>query len=602
MQTTADTVGERRGAQESRRPEPGDGRTDRLVRRFDEIRTCRWFWPVALVVGYALEVAFRLVLVRGLDFPSVHPDEDTYLVLSRVLAGRSATEVPVGVVIPGGYPLLISPAMRLSSDPTTVYHLILGINALLNALVFPLAYLALRRLGVRRLLAYVFGGVTALLPPVIFYSQFAMADTVLPVLILAWLLCMHGWLTEGTVKRRAWYAVGMGLAAGYSMATHDRGGVVVAVTGVVLVGVLVLRWAPWRTTLAGLGALGVGAGAAKALAWWLERQFTVPPSQVGTFLMDGLKDFSILRRTLTRTVGQVWYFIVSTWGIGGLAIVVCVVAVFSSRFRRPDRIVGGVMVALLFGTALASAAALPDDARIDDWVYARYTSYLIPAAFVAGTALLARLPRRRLGYAAVATAAFTLLLAQGVIWSAGSKLRTQVFVLWGMPDVAFLSADWTKLNMMRATAAAFVVLAGVVLLLLAGGRKVMWAIGITLAFFACFSISTITEHVSKPFSHWRKSAATGFTKTAGIKPKDNLVIAWDVDWGLRATQTYEVYPGRVWYRDPRWQPVPEGATAVLTPLPSDPKAAPESYWPTHPANWYVDRTDKQGGWVIWRQR
>ncbi|KJS51616.1 hypothetical protein VM98_36175, partial [Streptomyces rubellomurinus subsp. indigoferus] len=112
--------------------------------------------------------------------------------------------------------------------------------------------------------------------------------------------------------------------------------------------------------------------------------------------------------------------------------------------------------------------------------------------FGAGTALLARLPRRGLGYAAGATAAFTLLLAQRGIWSGGSKLRTPVCVLWRMPDVAFLGADWTKLNMMRVTAAAFVVLAGVVLLLLAGGRTVMWAIGITLAFFACFSISTIT--------------------------------------------------------------------------------------------------------------
>ncbi|MGW2251874.1 phospholipid carrier-dependent glycosyltransferase [Kitasatospora sp. NPDC001660] len=576
------------------------GLQGRLMQRFDELRSRRWFWPAALAAGYLVEVLIRLVLVRGLSFPSVHPDEDSYLVLARVLAGRPTTEMPVGVVIPGGYPLLISPVMRIADDPVTAYQLILGINAFLNALVFPLAYLALRRLGVRRLLAYVFAGATALLPPVVFYSQFVMSDTVLPVLILAWLLCMHGWLSDGSPKGRHWYAAGMGASAAYTMATHDRGGVVVALTGVVLLGVLVLRWAPWRTTLVGLGALGAGAVGAKAFAWWLEKQFTVPPSQVGTFLLDGLKNLDILQRTVTRTIGQIWYFIVSTWGIAGLAVAVCLFAIFSSRFARPDRIVGAVMVALLFGTALAAAAALPDDHRIDDWVYARYTSYLIPVAFVVGTAILCRFSRKRLALAAAGTAGLTLALAQGVVLSAGSELRTQVFVLWGLPDVSFLTADWDKLNMMRATAAAFVILAGVVLLLVAGGRKVLWAIGVSLSLFACFATVTITEQVSHPFSKVRKSSATGFTQAAGLKPKDNLVIAWDMDWSLRMAQPYEVYQGRVWYLDPRWQKVPAEATAIVTPLPGDNKPA-EAYWPDRPSQWYVDRTNTKENWIIWRK-
>ncbi|MFB6894388.1 phospholipid carrier-dependent glycosyltransferase [Kitasatospora sp. NPDC056327] len=597
-QLTAPTEPEREGGPAAA---PPARRADRAVRRFEELRRHRWFWPAALGTGYVAQVVFRLVLVRGLTFPSVHPDEESYLVLARVLAGRPTTEMPVGVVIPGGYALLISPVVRFADDPATAYRLILVINALVSALVLPLACAALRRLGVRRLPAYVFGTATALLPPVLFYAQYAMTDAVLPTLILAWLLCLHGWLTDGPLRRRAWYAVGAGAAAAYAMSVHDRGGVVVAVTGVTFAGVLLLRLAPWRSTAAGLAVLGVGVLGARALETWLHAQFTVENSDVGGFLWKGLTDPEATQRTLTRTVGQVWYFMVSTWGIGGLAVTVCLVAVFRRRrFTPAERITGAVMLALLVGTALAAAAALPDDGRIDDWVYARYTSYLVPAAFVTGSAVLVRCGRRALVRTTLATAALTVLLGELVVLSAGGKLHSERFVLWGLPDVSFLATEWNRLAMGRATAAALVVLTAVVLMLLAGGRRVLWAAGVALAMFAAFATVTITEQVTRPHHEVRASTASGFNRAAAVKPEDNVVFAWDIYWPLRSTQAWEVYEGRVWYRDPRWQPVPAEATAVVTPLPEQGRA--EDYWPGHPAEWYVDRTSTEYKWAVWRKR
>ncbi|MQS12389.1 hypothetical protein F7Q99_08835 [Streptomyces kaniharaensis] len=559
----------------------------------------RWFWPGALLAGYAAEVLFRLHLVRQLSYPSIHPDEESYLVLARVLAGHQITEMPVGVVIPGGYPLLVSPALRIADDPVTAYHLVLGTNALLNALILPIAWLGLRRLGLDRPQAYAFAAATALLPPLIFYSEFAMTDTVMPVLILAWLLCMHGWLSDGSLRRRAWYAAGTGATAAYAMATHDRGGVVVAVTAVVFVGVLLLRWAPWRTVVAGLGALGTGLAGGKLLNAWLHAQFTVPASDVGGFLWKGLTDPEATRRTLTRTVGQIWYFIISTWGIGGLAVAVCLFAVFSKRFPRPHRITGGVMVALLAGTALAAAAALPDDKRIDDWVYARYASYLVPAAFTVGAAVLCRFRRRTLGGALAGAAGLTLVLGEAVIRSAGSLLRTQLFIPWGMPDALFLADDWGALRIMRTTAAAFAVLGVVVLLRLLARRRAVWA-GVALALFAGYATVTITEQISYPHSNWRKGTATGFTRSAGIRPDDSVVFSWDTDWALRGTQAFEVYRGRVWFRDPLTQPIPAAATVVVT-APAPEGKEPDSSWPERPAAWYVERIDRQQGWMIWRK-
>ncbi|MFC9325326.1 hypothetical protein [Kitasatospora sp. NPDC057015] len=562
--------------------------------------TRSWFWPALLVVGYLLQVAYRLYFVRHLSYPSVHADEDSYLVLARVLAGRPTTEMPVGVVIPGGYPLLISPALRIADNPVTAYHLVMGINALLNALVFPLAYVALRRFGLRRVLALLFGAATALLPPVVFYSQFAMSDTVMPVLVLGWLLCMHGWLSEGTARRRTWSAVGTGASAAYMMATHDRGSVVIAITVLVLVLALLLRWAPRRASLAGLATALAGAAAVKLFSAWLNTLFTVPPSEVGNLALEGITNTEILGRTLTRTAGQIWYLIVSTWGLGGLTIVFALFAVFSGRVPRALRVLSGVVVALMCGTALAAAAALPDDGRIDNWVYARYLSYLVPTLFVAAIALLARLSRRRLVYLVAGTALLALVLGEVVMQYAGKLLHDQVFVPWALADTSFLTLNWQSLEMVRATVAAMVVLAVVVLMRAAGGLRVLWGIGLSLVLFGAFATATVTDHVTYPHSKVRKASATGFTKAAGIVRGDSVVLAWDLDWGLRMAQAYEVYNGRIWVRDPRWQEVPAQATVVVTPL--EPGRSPEALWDNHPAEWYVAAVSEKEHWVVWRRR
>ncbi|MFF7990025.1 hypothetical protein ACFZDG_09575 [Kitasatospora xanthocidica] len=588
---------------EQTRPTDARGGTDPVLRiKAWALRaaTHRRFWPSVLIGGYLAQLVFRLYLVRHLSYPSVHPDEDSYLVLARVLAGRGVTEMPVGVVIPGGYPLLISPALRVTDDPVLAYHLIMGINAVLNALVFPLSYLVLRRLGLRRMLSYGFAFAIALLPPVIFYSQFVMSDTVLPVVVLGWLLCMHAWLSEESTKRRYWYAAGMAAAAAFSMATHDRGGVIVALTGLVIVLALVFRWAPWRTSVVGLVVLGAGFGAAKALAAWLLGHFSVPDSSVGTQAIEGFTNPELLPRTLTRSLGQIWYLIVSTWGMAGLAIAICLFGLFSSRIPRASRVVGAVMVALMCGIALAAASALPEDGRIDNWVYARYLSTLVPPMFAVGAAVLSRLGRRQAGYVilgALGVAAFCYVeVTQYATW----KLYKQVFIGWSMPDTSFLTANWSGLQMARATTAAFGLLLVAYLFRVAGGRKVLWAVTVALALFAGFATATITERVSYSHSNWRKFEATGFTKEAGIKRGDNLVVAWDMEWGLRMAQTYEVFPGRVWYKDPRWQELPAEATAIVTPLAAEGKTA-ESYWPNRPKEWYVAKESKKSGWIVWRK-
>ncbi|MFI6445567.1 hypothetical protein [Kitasatospora sp. NPDC050543] len=566
--------------------------------------TRTWFWPAVLVFGYLAQVVFRVVHVLHRAYPSVHADETSYLVLARILAGRPATEMPNETVIPGGYSLLISPALRLADNPVTAYHLVLGINALLNALVFPLVFVALRRLEIPRPLSGALAFAVALMPPVIFYSQFAMADAVFQVLVLCWLICMHGWLSEGPLRRRYAFGVGTGLAVGYAMATHDRGGVMVAITAVAFLAVLILNWAPRRTTLAAFAALAVGVGFAKLLSSYLTSQFAAKPSENGNAVLDGLKNPEILGRTITRVFGQFWYLMTSSWGIGAMGVALCVFALFSSRIDRAGRVVSFCMLAMMAGVALASAAALGDDPRIDNWVYARYLSPLVPGFFLIGAAALYRFRRRNLLYLTAGGVALMVLCAEIVIQYAGKELYRQAIIPWAMPDALFLAVDWGVLHIWRTMIGAGIVLAGCVLMRLTGGRKVMASVAAVLVLLAGFATNSVSTRVAEPYVKWRKNLATGFTHEAGIRKGDEVLMDWHVDWGLRMAQDYEVYWSRTTTMDlyNGKQPLPAGADVAVLELPGGDAAAAASSWPQPPKGWVLDRVSTQNRWVVWRHQ
>ncbi|MFE7594282.1 hypothetical protein ACFU6K_33245 [Kitasatospora sp. NPDC057512] len=560
----------------------------------------RWFWPVVLLLGYGGQVVFRLVLSIHNYFPSVHADEDSYLVIARVLAGRPTTEMPVGVVIPGGYPLLISPALRIADNPAAAYHLIMGVNALLNALVFPLAVAAARRVGLSRPHAYLVGTAVALVPPVVFYSQFVMSDTVLPVILLAWLLAMHGWLSPGTTRRRTLYAAGMGLGAGFALATHDRGGVVVALTALVLVVVLAAGWAPRLASLAGAGGLGLSYLGAKLLAGFVENQFKdVPPSTVGNKVFENLGDSKYIGTIIARTFGQLWYFMTSTYGFGAVALVLCVVVVFRRRYTVAERVVAFTMVALLFGTALASAAGLADNDRTDNWVYARYCAVLVPMFLVVGLAALWRAGVRALLWTALAGVAVIGIIQLSVGAYAGAALKLWVSP-WTVPDAMFLASTWDDLHMVRTSFGALAVLGACLLLRVAGGRRVVAAVVGCVTVFAAYATVAVTDNVSEPHAKARKYQAVGVAKEAGLRKGDNVVLDMDLDWDTRMSMAYEVYWGRVWSDDLKdGSAPPEAATAYLAGWSKG--DLPQASWPDARPGWHVAKFNKDRGWVLWRK-
>ena len=111
-------------------------------------------WVILLTLGWLVQTGLRVWFGREQFMPLAHPDETAYRVAARVLAGGPGADLSHSTLYQGGYPLLITPAYWFTSNPSTVYHAVLVINALLSALVLPLGYRACRRLGLGRPAAY----------------------------------------------------------------------------------------------------------------------------------------------------------------------------------------------------------------------------------------------------------------------------------------------------------------------------------------------------------------------------------------------------------------------------------------------------------------
>ena len=101
--------------------------------------------------------------------PLANPDEAGYMVAARVLAGAGApSDFSFGTLYQGGYPLLLVPIYWFTSNSVTVYHATLAVNAVVNAALMPLAYVAFRRLHARRWVAYAASAVAAVVPEGVF--------------------------------------------------------------------------------------------------------------------------------------------------------------------------------------------------------------------------------------------------------------------------------------------------------------------------------------------------------------------------------------------------------------------------------------------------
>jgi hypothetical protein len=564
----------------------------------------RWRWGLLLVAGWLVQAGLRAWLSRAQVVPLAIPDESAYLISARVFTGGVTANFSYSTLYPAGYPLLIAPVYWFTHDPVTVYRaVLLGINAPVSALVVPLGYVAGRRLGLERPWAFGVAMVAGLLPAALFYSQYAMTDAIYPVLVLAFLLVTHSWLTARSYVA----AVGSALLAGYAYAVHSRGAVLVA--GYALVGVFVFwrRLVPRLSAVAAAVALCVPLGLGRFLNHHLSSvMYPGGPRTLAGEALIRLRTVHGVIFVLEMAAGQLWRFVLDGWGVAGLGLAAAVFAIFRRVFPADLRIMAALAAGITLVTAVTSPAALPPT-QPQAWASGRYLDAMLVAFFLAGAVVLLRsAPRRLLLYAACVVPP-TLLAAVVVSVYAGASVPTSGFgAAFVFAEPAVLTQDWTQASVPLATLVAFVLLgAAVGAALLASRAGAGWAARLRMVVLAGLGVVSLvaslqlTSHISQASTPGQERITTAFVAGTGLRPGQQLAIGTGVSWQTWMPQAYEVWWAPLRFFNAGSASPPASATVAEVYWPAGQPAS--ASWPHAPAGWRIVLTDRSDDWVAWRR-
>ena len=583
-------------------------------------RTRTWL-IVAVVVGFLIQAGWRIYLSRNLITPAAHADEDGYLLAARALAGGpggSTTEN--GAFRRMGYPMLIAPVYWFVKDAFQVYRGVLLLNALLNALVFPLAFVFARRvLDLPRRTAYAAAFVAALLPAVVFYSEFAMTDAVLAPIALGWLVLLHRWLVATTVRGKLIGALGSGAVAGFFYVVHVRGTMVV-LAHVLLLGALFLLRSKaaanitWRLAAGSLVAAGVVTQLDRVLKLAVGDAITSIGNSPKSQTIGAVTTLHGFIRMTGGASGQLWYLCVATFGIGAVAVVASALPLLNVQQRWRDlreelnldvlgarRIVITAVLATTLLIALGSSAALPPgDARINYYAYPRYIHLLFPVWLLIGLYVLrvAKSARQILLLTGLA-AGMTVVTAGVVKLRVGGKWGA--FLAFDGPETSFLGWRWTSSGSTKPTGVAvagFARIVGAVLF----RRRLGLAVTIAgLGVVQLVMMPVIVQNVTVPMENMQYLSTTPKLVEEGyLKPGDVVAYARRQEgYYYQYNVAREVNWTALLLFDQTKEPVPAEAGFVIAPWhPTNKKL---SHWDGTQYGFSEVVADKDHHWALWKR-
>ena len=575
-------------------------------RTVDPLRR-NWLFALLLVAGWLGQAALRAWFSRAQVVPLDNPDETAYLIAARVLGGGPAADLS-GVMqyhatlYRGGYPLLITPACWFTSSPAAAYHAVLLINAAVSATVMPLGYLVCRRLGLSRPAAYGVAMIAALLPAGFFFSEYAIADAIFPVVTVAWLLATHSWLVATSPRARYAAAIGSAMLSGYACAVHPRGAVLLA--GYAAVG----AFTAWRRPAArgSVAAAALTVVVTAGAGWTLDRYLASALYPQGTHSLSGqlvatLESVYGAIHVAEMAGGQLWRLVLDSWGIAGIGLVAAVAAIARRGVRTDLRVMASLSVGVTVLIACAAPAALPPHQSLT-WASGRYLDGMTVTFFLVGAVVLLRAAARPILAFAACVAGLTTVAAVTVAVYAGTSLPTERGRTFNFGEPAVLTQNWSRASVLVATAAALgLLLLWVYFALLARYMRVLACVaGAAVAAVSLVAVAQLTAHCSRADNGWAR--AMGMSEMAaagGLKPGEQIAVASDITGILRLAQTFEVSSTQVQFFNPFRRPPPADVTVVDAAWPTGQPA--RASWPDAPAGWRVVAANRFGSWVVWRR-
>ena len=270
------------------------------------VKQTQWFAQGILFVLFGL---FFLYLGKESKTPLIYPDEAGYLGWARLIAGKAGD----GIHYSPGYSLLLAPVFLFTDQITKAYPVVIQLNALIGALIPVLLYrisgvwckqeAVIERMG--------FAAVAALYPAVTAYTQLALCENFLCVLLLGITLCFCA-LRRDRTRAGIWFL--LVVLCVWAVLTHPRG----LTFGMGALVVAAALWRDKRRLLFAGGAVGILLIAA-ACAVLLSN-----PSHVGAvhilnqfrhlFSLSGVGSF------LATMASHFCYLIWSTYGLIGVAL------------------------------------------------------------------------------------------------------------------------------------------------------------------------------------------------------------------------------------------------------------------------------------------
>jgi hypothetical protein len=565
-------------------------------------RRRRWLFALLLVAGWLVQAGLRGWLSRTQAVPLDNPDETAYLVAARFLAGGPAADFSGGTLYRGGYPLLITPVYWFTSSPSAVYHAALLVNAAVSAAVLPLGYLACRRLGLGRPAAYGVAMIAALLPAAFFYSEYAIADAIFPVVTLAWLLTTHSWLVATSARMRYAAATGSAVLSGYAWAVHSRGSVMLAGFAAICVFIAWRRPAARGSVAAGVLAAVLTAGAASVM----DRYLVAGLYPEGTRSLSGqlvstLESFYGIVHVTEMAAGQLWRLVLDSWGIAGIGLVASVGAIARRGVRTDLRVMAALSVGVTIGIAFAAPAALPPQQTLV-WASGRYLDGMIVTFFLVGAVVLLRAATRTILACAAWVAGLAVMAALTVAVYAGTSLPTGRGMRFDFGEPAVLTQNWSHASVLVATAAALALLgAWVVFALLARDVQVLTCLlGAAVALVSLAAVVQLTAY--GPRADTARADRTGVAALAAanrLEPGEQVAIATNLSGILRIAQGFEVSSAKLDVFNPFCAPPPADVTVIDAAWPAGQPA--RASLPEAPAGWQVVAANRLGGWVLWRK-